>query len=271
MKRLLAFAFVLFATTAQVGSSSAQDKELAESSDFRIRVQAALRLGRAGGQSAREDLEKGLKDSHPAVRVACAAALGSIGDAKSATALDNALKGESFAQVKTAMKENAEKLRGKNAASAAVGIETAKYVVQVGNMRNNSGVRPGDLDVLMQTAAKAKAQSIKGAVVIDSSDKALMKRADERKVPVLLLDGSLTKLTQTASRDGGIVITAQIDMSIRRVPAQTLKGTVSGNASASDDARATEKAITELQNRAVKGALDSAIASVGTDISSLCK
>ena len=271
MKRFVGMALVLFAMTTQVGSSRAQDKELAESSDFRVRVQAALRLGKSGGQSARDDLEKGLKDAHPAVRVACAVALGQIGDTKSASAIESALKGESFAQVKTAMKENAEKLRGKNTVDASVGIETAKYVVQVGNMRNNSGVRPGDLDVLMQQTAKAKARSIKGAVVIDSSDKALMKRAAERKVPVLLLDGSLTKLTQTASRDGGIVITAQIDMSIRRVPAQTLKGTVSGNASASDDARATEKAITELQNRAVKGALDSAINSVGVDISALSK
>lgn len=262
---------MLFATTTQVGWSSAQDKELAESSDFRVRVQAALRLGRAGGQSARDDLEKGLHDAHPAVRVACAVSLGNIGDAKSATALDAAGKSESSSQVKTSMKENADKIRGKNSVDPTVGIETAKYVVQVGNIRNNSGVRPGDLDVLMMQAAKIKAKSIKGAVVIDSSDKAIMKRAEERKVPVLLLDGSLTKLAQTASRDGGIVVTAQIDMSIRRVPQQTLKGTVSGNASASDDARATEKAITELQNRAVKGALDSAISSVGTDISTLAK
>lgn len=268
---MVSFGLVVLVMTAGLGHSSAQDKELTESSDFRIRVQAAMRLGYGGGASARSNLEAGLHDAHPAVRVACAVALSKVGDAKSAAAIESAIKSETSPQVKTALKDNADKLRAKIVGLTVVGIDTAKYVVQVGTMKNTSGVRPGDLDVFMQAAAKAKALGIKGAVVTDGTDKALLQRAAERKVPVLLLDGSLTKLTQSVGRDGGVVINAQIDMLVRKVPQQTLKGTVSGNASASDDARATQKAITELQNRAVNGAVESAIDGVGSDISALAK
>ena len=60
------------------GHSTAGDRDLAEASDFRVRVQAALRLGRVGGSSSRVDLEGGLRDAHPAVRVACAARYESV-------------------------------------------------------------------------------------------------------------------------------------------------------------------------------------------------
>ncbi len=270
---------VLAAVTTS-GHSIASDRELTESSDFRVRVQAALRLGRTGGTSARADLEVGLRDAHPAVRVACAVALGTMGDASAIPALQQAMRTESFPSAKTSMKDTIEKLRagGAAAASAAAsapvdpsaGVEKAKYVVQLGAMRNTTGQR-ADLDTVMRSAARAKAGSIKGAVVLDNPDAAILRRAGERKIPVLLVDGSLTRLSQSTGRDGGLIVSAQVDLSIRRVPQQTLKGMVSGNASASDDARNTNKGLNELQNRAVNGAVESAMSSVGSEIAALAK
>ena len=266
--RVMLVALVL--TTTWRGA--AQDRELTEASDFRVRVQAALRLGRAG-PSARPDLERGLRDPHPAVRVACAVALGKIGDRAAVPALERAMKGESFASVKGAMKESVDKLKAGGGASGegSVSVERAKYVLQLGAMRNTSGVRPGDLDAVMREAARAKASSIKGAVILDGADPAVLRRASERHIPVLLVDGSLTKLTQTRARDGGVIVSARVDLSIRRVPQQTLKGTVSGNASASDDARTAVKGLADLQNRAVGGAVESAMSSVGAEIAVLAK
>jgi hypothetical protein len=271
---------VLAAVTTS-GHSIASDRELTESSDFRVRVQAALRLGRSGGTSARSDLEVGLRDAHPAVRVACAVALGTMGDASAIPALQQAMRTESFPSAKTSMKATIDKLRagGAGAAAAAAasapvdpsaGVEKAKYVVQVGAMRNTTGQR-ADLDTVMRSAARAKAGSIKGAVVLDNPDAAILRRAGERKIPVLLVDGSLTRLSQSTGRDGGLIVSAQVDLSIRRVPQQTLKGMVSGNASASDDARNTNKGLNELQNRAVNGAVESAMSSVGSEIAALAK
>jgi hypothetical protein len=264
------------ATVATATLGGAHDRELEESSDFRVRVQAALRLGRTGAP-ARPDLEGGLKDSHPAVRVACAVALGTLGDPASLPAIERAQRGESFASVKTAMQEAIDKLKGASAAKSAGGgsdagsLDRAKYVVQLGSMRNATNVRAADLDGLMRQAAKSKASSIKGAVVLDGNDEGALKKANEKRIPVLLLDGSLTRLTQSTARDGGVVVSAQFSLSIRKVPQQTLKATVSGNASASDDARAAGRGLAELQNRAVNGAVESAISSVGAEIAALSR
>lgn len=267
LSRVLGVLVIVLATTA-AGDSIASD--LTDAPDFRVRVQAALRIGRQGGAQARAELEKGLTDSHPAVRASCAVALGNMGDAGAVPAIERAMRAESSPAVKTAMKESVDKLRAAgSAANATGGIENAKYVVQLGAMRNNTGVRVGDLESAMQQAARNKARSIKGAVVIDTSDAGTLRRANERRIPVLLLDGTLTRLAQTTGRDGGVIVTAQVDLSVRKVPQQTLKGTVSGNASASDDARASGRAILELQNRAVGGAVESAVSSVGSEIAAL--
>jgi len=278
--RLGAGMLLVLAALTTSGHSTAGDRDLTESSDFRVRVQAALRLGRSGGAQSRADLESGLRDAHPAVRVACAVALGTIGDAAAVPALQQAMRGESFASVKSSMKETIEKLGragagpgaagAGGAADASGGVERAKYVVQLGAMRNGTGQR-SDLDTIMRSTARAKAGSIKGALVLDNPDAAILRRASERKIPVLLVDANLSRLSQSVAKDGGVVISAQVDLSIRRVPQQTLRGMVSGNASATDDARASNKGITELQNRAVNGAVESAMSSVGSEIAALAK
>ncbi len=272
--RVLRGALIVGALTI-TGHSIAQDRELTESPDFRVRVQAALRLGRQGA-GARPDLEGGLRDPHPAVRVACAAALGNIGDRAAVPALDRAMKGESSPTVKSALKETIDKLHAsanvKNAnPETPTSLAGARYVVQLGSMKNLSGTRGDDLDGVMRQAARSKAGTIKGAVIIDGSDPAVLKKASEKKIPVLQVDGNLTKLTSVAGTDGSTVISAKVDMSIRKLPGQTLKGTVSGNASGSNGVRANESALHELQNRVVGGAVESAVGSVGAELASLSK
>jgi hypothetical protein len=60
-------------------------------------------------------------------------------------------------------------------------------------------------------------------------------------------------------------------MSIRKLPGQTLKGTVSGNASGSGGTRASDQGIHDLQNRVVGGAVESAMGSMGNELASLSK
>lgn len=265
----------LIATVLTVtGHSGATDRELTESSDFRVRVQAALRLGRAG-PAARADLENGLRDSHPAVRVACAAGLGNIGDRASVAALERAARSETYPAVKTAMLETIEKLNNSAKADApsdpAAALANARYVVQLGAMKNVSGVRADDLDGVMRKAARAKAGTIKGALVIDGSDANVLKHATEKRIPVLQVDGNLTRLTQTTGTDGATVISAKVDMSIRKLPGQTLKGMISGNASGSNGSRASSQGILDLQNRVVGGAVESAMGSMGNELAALAK
>jgi hypothetical protein len=270
VSRVLGAMLVILGMATTSTHSMAEDKDLTEASDFRVRVQAALRIGKAGGVSAKKDLETGLRDPHPAVRVACAVALGNMGDASSVAPLESAMKGESFASVKTAMQESVAKLNGRTA-TPTTNIENAKYVVQLGPIRNGAAKDRSDLDTMMRGTAKNKASGIKNAVVTDTTDSASLQRATERKIPVILVDGSLSSLTSKASPDGGMIVTAKVDLSIRKVPQQTLTATVSGNASASNDSKTTEKGLQELQNRAINGAVESAMSSIGSDIAKLAK
>lgn len=255
--------------------SVALDRELSESPDFRVRVQAALRLAR-GGAAARPDLEKGLKDAHPAVRVACAVSLGNIGDTAAIPALESAMRSETYSSARQTMSDQIDKLKrgaasgaGTNDASSA--LDKAKYVVQLGQLRNTSGVRSGDLDAVMRQAAKQKAATIKGAVILDGNDAALLQKANAKQIPVLQLDGNLTRLTQMTGKDGGVIVSASVDLTIRKIPQQTLKGMVKGNASATGDSRSSKASMQELENRAVGGAVESAMNSVGSDIATLAK
>lgn len=268
-------AALILATLTVSGHSVAQDRELAEAPDFRVRVQAALRLGRAG-PAGRADLESGLRDAHPGVRVACAVALGNVGDATSVPPLERAIQRETYATVKSAMKETADKLRSAAAVKSSApetptSLVGARYVVQLGAMRNVSGVRADDLDGIMRQAARAKAGSIKGAVVVDGSDPSVLRKASEKRIPVLQVDGSLTKLTQATGTDGATVISAKVDMLIRKLPGQTLRGTVSGNASGSNGTHVSDQGIVDLQNRVVGGAVESAMRSMGAELALLSK
>jgi hypothetical protein len=229
-------------------------------------------LGRSG-PAARADLENGLRDAHPGVRVACAAGLGNIGDPASIPALERAAKSETYPTVKKAMKETLEKLEGMaKSASPPASLAGARYVVQLGAMKNLSGVRADDLDGVMRQAARAKAGTIKDAVVLDGADTNVVKKATEKRIPVLQVDGNLIKLSQTTGTDGATVVTAKVDMSIRKLPGQTLTGMVSGNASASNGTRvSSDQGMVDLQNRVVGGAVESAMRSMGAQIALLSK
>lgn len=257
---------LVLVTLTVTGHSMARDRELAESSDFRLRVRAALRLGRAGA-SSRLDLESGLRDAHPAVRVACVAALRNIGDPASIPAIERAKERESVATVKTSMTETLEKLRTKAGGSPSLG--GARYVVQLGTMKNLSGVRADDLDRIMRKAARAKGSAIKDAVFVDGSDPGVVKRATDKHIPILQLDGNLTHLTQTAASDGATVIRANVDIAIVKLPGQTLQGTIRGSASGSHEAKSSAEGLVDLQDRVVGGAVESAIGSVGSKLALL--
>jgi HEAT repeat protein len=96
------------ASSAQV---AAAEQDLATSDDFRIRVGAALLLGKSKPPEARALLERALGDPHPAVRTAAAAALAALGDAAAIPALERRAAGEPSPGAKAEMTASAATLR----------------------------------------------------------------------------------------------------------------------------------------------------------------
>lgn len=268
LRRLAAFALCLLCAVGGEREAPADEpgrQELFDASDFRLRVSAALVLGRTKPAGARADLEKALGDAHPAVRIAAAGALVSLGDAAAAPALDRAAAKEGALSVKTRFQECAAQLRrGPSAGApgaAPPSLDGKRFVLELGTMRNNTPIRGDQMNQVLRDSARSHAGRIRGAFVLDAHDAQLISRAGEKKIPVLLIDGQLSRLSQTQRPDGTVTLSAQVEFSLRRIPEQVLRGTLSGGASAQDSVRVlgNQARLNELQKQVIEGAVESAM------------
>ncbi|HEX3344569.1 MAG TPA: HEAT repeat domain-containing protein [Polyangiaceae bacterium] len=237
-------------------------RDLTDSSDFRVRVSAALYLGRTHPPGAREALEHSLGDAHPAVRVAAATALGSLGDPSAIPAMARREGAEPSASVKAQLQSSIDQLRRAAVTGDPAGADPHKlapnvrYVVRLGAMRNPSGVRGEDLRRVLLVAARSRARALHGTAIVDA-DAALLAQATERHLPVLTLDGSVMQLTE-ARVEGSVQVQARVEFAVRRE--QTLKGTLSGAATTFGSGQIiSDQGRRQLQDDAVDGAVQSAL------------
>jgi HEAT repeats len=260
---------VALAGTVATASRAAEDatatmRDLAESSDFRVRVSAALLLGHTRPDGAREALEDALADGHPAVRVAAARALGSLGDPAALAALQRHLGQDASPSVTAQLRVAIAQLR-RAAGSDDSTVEArrlapgVRYVVELGTMRNHSvvaGPRSEELEQVMSDAARARAQQMRGTVFVDG-DEAVRQQAAARHVPVMTLDGNITQVAE-ARVGGGMQVQVRVEFAIRR--GQTLRGTVSGAATTfGPGSEITDEGRRKLQEDALTAAVQSAL------------
>ena len=244
-------ALLLAATTLLGGASAsvADDfKNLASASDFRLRVAAALTLGKSKEPGARAALEKALQDANPAVRAAAAAALGAQADAAALPALKAALAKETSDDAKAQMQTTIKRLSVK-----------AKFVVGLGKLENKSGMSGSDIMPALKSATRERMAQVPGVeVVADGAD--VSSASKTRGLPGFLVDGSLVQLAKKQNSDG-VGYAARVEYLIRRMPDQALKGTMSGNAQALADANQVrgQSELSQLQADALAAAVDSAL------------
>jgi len=258
----LALGLLLAQREAPAQDVAAARVDVTEADDFRLRVSAALILGKSHADGARPLLEKALSDGHPAVRTAAAAALAVYGDPAAIPALE-AHSNDASASVRAQVRTSLASLRqaGASGAAAAAGAwQNARYVVQLGDMKNRTGIRGDQPSGVLRNAARTHAASLPGAIVADGSSPLVLAEAASRHVPVLAIDGSLQRLTQ-GQRDADLLVVAQVEFSVRRVPEQSLKGTLTGSATSigSTSALTNPAAIAMLENQAIDGAVESAM------------
>jgi hypothetical protein len=265
---LCAFALAVAAITP-AGSAFATDtstavQELRSSGDFRVRVNAALFLGRAKPASARESLEHALSsDPHPAVRTAAAEALGALGDPASIGALEQRLPVEGSSSVKAQLRATIAQLRtgatspqGDDDGVAGHLRADVRCVVSLGSMRNASGVRGDELRHLLANATRSRARVLHG-VVVAGADPSIARQAAARHVPVVTLDGSLTEFSE-ARVEGSLQVHARVEFTMRRD--QSLRGTLSGGATTFGSGPSiSDEAIRRLEEDAIDGAVQSAL------------
>ena len=236
-------------------------RELRAAPDFRVRVSAAVTIGRTRPLGAREALETALGDKHPAVRIAAANALAELGDPLAVAALARRAGSETSASVKAQMQSAVQQLqRGVTAdqGSARRGLgPNVRYLVRLGPMRNSTSIRGDEMRSVLHDATRSRARALKGAAVVADGDSTLLAQASGRRLPVITLEGSLTQLAESAIT-GGIQVQAHVEFLVRR--AQLLKGTLTGGATTfGTSPTLSDVGRRRLQDDAVDGAVLSAL------------
>lgn len=146
--------------------------------DFRVRVQAALELGKTKNSTVRAPLEKALDDENAAVRAAAAAALKALGDKRAIPALERHKKDSSPA-VRSQVQHSIAALR------AVVHAEKTRVLVKLGKMKDAKGVRTGKLLGEMEQTSRQKFDELPGVKVVDGTP--------DEKIPLVMVTGSVRK------------------------------------------------------------------------------
>lgn len=254
------FAVVLLAVSLLSGTVLAAPptvRELAErlkhGEDFRVRLQAALELGKTADPDALDPLLSGLQDPNASVRTAAAAALEQLGDPAAIPALKIKRLDRSEAvrkQVKVALESLTVIAEG--------GPPPARLLVTIGSMRNQTAVKAPRIEAELESESRRKFAALPGVAVASKADPA--KQAEKKKLPVVMVSGHIQKLK--AKREGSeIVYSASVEYVLHTMPGQSIAATVSGSASGTlTEAEAKdERRAAELRQAVLSAAIDSAL------------
>ncbi|HEX4336978.1 MAG TPA: HEAT repeat domain-containing protein [Polyangiaceae bacterium] len=246
----------LMLSVAGAGAQPTSDliQKLDSGPDFRVRVQAALELGKTHGTTSRIALENALDDENAAVRAAAAAALKVMRDPASLAAL---LRHEDdpSAAVRAQIKNSADALSGGGAQHAA---QKPDVLVQVGKIRSGSSSTSGQMLEDVARTSKQKLRELPGVAVVDETKEiGPIRRGD---TPVVMVTGRVKQLEE--SREGtSVVYLASVEFVLHKMPGQSIKGVVSGSARASGSAgeMGSARAMADLRKSALEAAIDSAV------------
>ncbi|HEY3236527.1 MAG TPA: HEAT repeat domain-containing protein, partial [Polyangiaceae bacterium] len=203
---VVAIALAVAPSAVAESSEAGLVKELRGAPDFRVRVQAALQLGKLKSDGARTALEAALNDKEESVRAAAAGGLKKIGDKRSLAALQRHREDESEA----VQRQVADAL--KSLGGAAKSAKKPKLLVQLGDMQNTTAVKSEKALQALRETSRQKLDELPEVGVVDTAPK-----SSEGKLPVVLMTGRIERLKM--SRDGSDVIySARVEYILYRMP-----------------------------------------------------
>ncbi|MEO6598491.1 MAG: HEAT repeat domain-containing protein [Polyangiaceae bacterium] len=230
--------------------------QLKTGTDFRVRVAAALQLGKSLTGDAAAPLEAALGDSNASVRAAAAAALKNLGDQKALEVLKAHRSDRSEgvrAQVQAAIKSLEEE--------RTTGPKT-KVLVKLGIMKNESGTKSRKIESELADSSRRKLSELPGVRVLapDGSGNGNDRNSKPSTLPVVMVTGNISELK--ASRQGrSITYSASVEYVLHTMPEQSIAAKVSGRASATSSAQDADDSgkLAELRRSVLEAAIASAL------------
>lgn len=228
--------------------------------DFRVRVSAALQLGKSLTGDAAAPLEAALDDSNASVRAAAAAALKNLGDQKALPVLkahradhSEAVRAQVLAAIKSLEEERTTGPK-------------PKVLIKIGIMKNESGVKSKKIESELADSSRRKLSELPGVRVLaadGSSSSSEQKPSSGQKsspVPMVMVTGNISELT--ALREGrSITYSASVEYVLHTMPEQAIAAKVSGRASATASEQDTSDAskLAEIRRSVLEAAIASAL------------
>jgi len=240
----LATLFLLLAAPAMAQPAGIEElvDQLKATKDFRVRVQAALQLGKSMDPAALRPLVDSLEDENASVRAAAVAALESLGDKRAIDPLKEHRLDRS-APVRNQIKSSL----------AALEAQGPKVLVKLGIMKNGSGVSGKRIESDLAQASRQKLNELPRVKVLSEGEDGA-----DRQTPVVMVTASVEQLK--ASREGAeIVYSARVEYVLHTMPDQSIAAKVSGSASAQASEQDANDQLKSAQLR--KDVLEAAIAS----------
>jgi len=256
-RRSLLSLAILFSVSSALASPGLDElvEQLKHGTDFRVRVSAALQLGKSLTAEAAQPLEAALDDSNASVRAAAAAALKNLGDQKALEVL-KAHRGDKSeavrAQVASAIKSLEEE--------RTTGPKT-KVLIKLGIMKNDSGVKSKKIESELADSSRRKLSELPGVRVLAADGTGSSSGSEQAgALPVVMVTGNISELK--ASREGrSITYSASVEYVLHTMPEQSIAAKVSGRASAtaSEQDSGDASKLAELRRAVLEAAIASAL------------
>jgi len=248
----LALSFLLVTVGASAALPSVNDlvERLRRSEDFRVRVQAALELGKTADPEALDPLLGALDDPNASVRTAAVRALEQLGDP------------QAVPSVKAKRSDPSESVRKQVAATLSVfenGTPPPRLLVKIGSMKNQTTAKGARIEAELEDESRKKLDALPRVDVLGTSADC-GKEAEKQKLPVVMVSGQIQKLK--ASREGGeIVYSASVEYILHTMPDQSIAARVSGSASGTltQEEANDEKRASKLRQEVLDAAIASAL------------
>ena len=255
MRSWLAVIAIVLVSGTGVAAPSLRElsDKLRSGEDFRMRVTAALELGKLSDPNAVEPLVEALGDQNASVRAAAAAALEQIGDASALPALKEHRLDRSDA-VRRAVR------------SAIITLEQppdsrpTKVLVQIGVMKNQTTVKGTSIEAELEQESRKKLDELPGIEVLNEKTGDSKQESKKKKLPIVMVSGHIQKLK--AVRDGQeIIYSASVEYILHTMPGQAIAAKVTGNATAtlSEEEAKDKQRTVELRRQVLGAAIASAL------------
>jgi hypothetical protein len=196
---------------------------------YKVRMQAAITLGRLKEKRAVPALIRALGDEHETVRGVTCAALAEVGDERAIPELKKRAKGDSNAFVRTQAEKAVARLEGGGGGGAGP-PPGSRFYLTIGKMANKSEKGGTTASKVLGDALLKEFSKVTGVATSWGSGKPSAGDLAKRKIKGFVLDGSILSLT--AKKSGGTVeISCNIKVSMATFPGNSMKAFYTGGAS----------------------------------------